>query len=166
MGQKCDICGKPYSFSESLRGALVCTECERQGKNKKADPVFAASTQQSTTVDAADRSVGVARQASARYADAYTVARAVNGIGVFIKVIGVILGVLTFVAGLIAGTQTEGSPKFVLGGLLVGVIVGVPIFVLGVLVSAQAQILKATLDTAVHSSPFLAKEDMERVMSL
>ena len=110
--------------------------------------------------------VGVAQRASARYADAYIVARAVNGIGVFIKVFGVILGVITLIAGLVAGVQTEGSPKFVLGGLMLGVVIAVPIFVLGVLVSAQAQILKATLDTAVHSSPFFTKDDIQKVMSL
>jgi hypothetical protein len=101
-----------------------------------------------------------------RYRDAYLVASAVAAIGVAVKVIGIILGLLTMCAGLLAGIHDNGSPQFIIGGLLLGAIVAIPIFVLGVLVSAQAQVLKATLDTAVHSSPFLKKEDMARVMSL
>jgi hypothetical protein len=35
MGQKCERCGEEYSFSESFRGALICTECERREKDAK-----------------------------------------------------------------------------------------------------------------------------------
>ncbi len=101
-----------------------------------------------------------------RYRDAYLVASAVAAIGVAVKAIGIILGLLIMCAGLLAGIHGDGAPQFIFGGLLLGAIVAIPIFVLGVLVSAQAQVLKATLDTAVHSSPFLKKEDMARVMSL
>jgi hypothetical protein len=54
----------------------------------------------------------------------------------------------------------------VTGSFVLAVSVGVPLFVLGVLVSAVGQILAATLDTAVTSSPFLTKDQMAQVMSL
>ena len=50
-------------------------------------------------------------------------------------------------------------------GLLLGIVVAIPIFILGVLVGAQAQVVMAALDTAVHTSPFLTNDDKERVMS-
>jgi hypothetical protein len=39
-------------------------------------------------------------------------------------------------------------------------------YVLGILVSAQGQILKASLDNAVNGSPFLTNEHRAKVMSL
>jgi hypothetical protein len=104
--------------------------------------------------------------AMTRYGKAYIVAGAVSATGVAVKAIGVILGVLAMGAGLLVGIQNEGSSHYMLGGVLLGAIVAIPIFVLGVLVCAQAEVLKATLDTAVHSSPFLTKEDMAKVMLL
>ncbi len=101
-----------------------------------------------------------------RYGDAYLVARATATIGAAVKVIGVALGLLIVFVGVIAGSRDGGGAQFFIGGVLLGVTVAIPIFVLGVLVSAHGQVLKATLDTAVHSSPFLSKEDMARVMSL
>jgi len=166
MGQKCEICGKPYSLSENLRGALMCTDCERQKKEKKHELLLAESSQIDGEIDIADRIAVISKRASSRYADAYNVAQTVDDIGSIIKVIGVILGVITIVGGFIIATHQEGSLPLTFGGLLLGIVVGVPIFVLGVLVSAQAQILKATLDTAVHSSPFLTKEKMAEIISL
>ncbi len=102
----------------------------------------------------------------ARYSDAYLVARTTSGIGIAVKAIGIILGLLVAIVGIVIGVQHDGAPQFILGGVLLGFIVALPLWVLGVLVCAQAQVLKATLDTAVHGSPFLTKEEMARVMSL
>jgi hypothetical protein len=98
-----------------------------------------------------------------RYADAYVVARAIAAIGSTIKVIGICLGILILIAGAAVGSEAK---MLFVGGLFLGAIVAIPIYILGVLVSAQAEVLKATLDTAVHTSPFLTKENMARVMSL
>jgi hypothetical protein len=48
--------------------------------------------------------------------------------------------------------------------LFSGALGGIIIYVIGVLVSAQGQILKATLDTAVHTSPFL--DDDQRLIAM
>lgn len=100
-----------------------------------------------------------------RYRDAYSVATAMEGIAAVIKVIGLGVGGLILILALIVGGQMGSAGLSFAAGLLAGLAVAIPTFVMGILLSAQAQILKATLDTAVHTSPFLSKEDMAHVMS-
>ena len=94
-----------------------------------------------------------------RYIDGYRVANSVNGFGQFIKVGGLVLGLVVW-AGV---AQVAGSGA---GGFVFGLIVAAIFFVIGVIVAAQGQLLKATLDTAVHSSPFLTNDARAAVMSL
>jgi len=54
----------------------------------------------------------------------------------------------------------------VIASWIVGAVVAIPLYILGILLASQGQILKATLDAAVHSSPFLKKEEMASVMAL
>jgi hypothetical protein len=100
-----------------------------------------------------------------RYRDAYLIAKATDAIGSSVKAVGIGLGALIAIGALIVGGQNEHAAQFFMGGLVLGAVVAIPLYVLGVLVSAHAQVLKATLDTAVHSSPFLTKEEMASVMS-
>lgn len=104
--------------------------------------------------------------AKCRYQHAYVVARRTITVGRIVKVIGIVLGLLIARVVVKLGSQSDRIAQSFLVGLLTGAVVAVPIYVLGVLVSAVGQILKATLDTAVHGSPFLKKEDMARVMCL
>jgi len=76
------------------------------------------------------------------------------------------LGVLIALAAVVLGSAGGKGAEAFFAGLLLGAVAAIPIYILGVLVSAQGEVLKATLDTAVHGSPFLKKEDMARVMSL
>lgn len=99
-----------------------------------------------------------------RYKDAYRVARTVTLVGEFIKAIGFLLIIATVVIIYLAVNQSgSGIP-------LVGAFIGAPIaaffFLMGVLVSAQGQILKASLDGAVNNSPFLTHKQRAMVMSL
>ena len=96
-----------------------------------------------------------------RYKDAYLVAGAVSGVGTAIKTIGIILGVLVALVGLMAG-----SAEVMLPAILVAIVVGVFFFVFGALISAQGQVLKANLDTAVNTSTFLSNEQRAAIMSL
>jgi hypothetical protein len=106
-----------------------------------------------------------------RYSDAYRVARATVLIGTLIKVFGVLLGLLVG-GGLFALVATQGrlfggtgAVGFV-AGLLLGGGTFAFFFVLGVVISAQGQLIKATLDGAVNSSPFLTNEERAEAMSL
>ncbi|MCU1264920.1 MAG: hypothetical protein JWM21_1238 [Acidobacteria bacterium] len=114
----------------------------------------------------------ISRQISAlmkRYKDAYIVATITNGFGGIIKGIGAVIGgVLLLVGLLIVGNGRPGDATFAMGVVIVaaGVVSGVWFYIAGVLVSAQAQILKASIDGAVNSSPFLTNEHRATIMSL
>jgi hypothetical protein len=118
-----------------------------------------------------------------RYSDAYIVARTTTAVGKTVKVLSIILGVLLTFAGWSLASRLGAAASAVTGGAtgsvnigsmfmnllagpLLGFTVALPIFLLGVLVSAQGQVLKASLDSAVNSSPFLSREDVIKVMSL
>jgi hypothetical protein len=82
-------------------------------------------------------------------------------VGTAIKAIGIILGVLVALVGLMAG-----SAEVTLSAILAAIAVGVFFFVFGALISAQGQVLKASLDTAVNTSPFLSNQQRAAIMSL
>jgi hypothetical protein len=108
-----------------------------------------------------------------RYKDAFLVARSIVSIGKIVRIAGIVIGGIAaiVVCGLMSkpvapGAQADSvAARFALG-VLVGIGVAVPLFVLGTLISAQGQILKATLDTAVNSSPFLKDEERAQIMPL
>ena len=98
-----------------------------------------------------------------RYTDSYLVARTITAFGAIVKFIAFVIGGGIVLVSLVAGGQ---SAQYFIGGILLAAIVGIPIYVLGVLVTAQGQILKATLDTAVCSSPLITKDEMRQIISL
>jgi hypothetical protein len=98
-----------------------------------------------------------------RYQDGYRVARVINGFGQTCKVVGISLGGLI----LLGCAMAESISGFVVVvGLVVGSIVGFVGWAIGVLISAQGQMVRATLDTAVNTSPFLSNEERAKTMSL
>jgi len=103
-----------------------------------------------------------------RYGDAYTVARVTVGFCDVNKIIGMVLAGLIALATLIVASQGEGGLSFAmfLMGMLFAAFVGVLFYLSGVMVSAQGQILKASLDGAVNSCPFLTNEQRAQIMSL
>jgi hypothetical protein len=103
-----------------------------------------------------------------RYDDAYLLSRATVAIGNAVKVIGVVLAVL-IVAGIFVFTsQNRGGDSLlpVLVGIVPAAIVGMVCYALGTLVAAAGQILRATLDVAVNTSPFLSNELRAEMMSI
>jgi hypothetical protein len=104
-----------------------------------------------------------------RYKDAYLVARAVNGYGSIIKVAGIIIGSLLMLVGLFLVFQRDNTSFALASGVMLlffGIFVGVLFYLIGILISAQGQILKASLDGAVNTSPFLTDDNRARIMSL
>ena len=99
-----------------------------------------------------------------RYLDAYRVARTTIFAGGVIKIMGVVLGGIIFLVAL----ALAGSLGLVLGGLGLAIAVGVAIGILavGTLVSAQGQLLLATLDGTVNTSPFLTDEEKRDIMRI
>jgi hypothetical protein len=112
-----------------------------------------------------------------RYQDGYRVAKFVNGVGQLTKVVGVFIAVVFFIASATLRNTVVTPMRNGLGQIsdniglvmflaVLGLVVGFFFWVLGVLICAQGQTLKASLDTAVHGSPFLANDQKASVMSL
>jgi hypothetical protein len=99
-----------------------------------------------------------------RYSNAYAVANALVALGSVVKAIGVILAILIGLVSLIVGSQTSASIG--LAGAVMGIVLGLVVYLLGVLLAALGQILRATLDTAVNTSPFLDDKARKEIMSL
>jgi Mn2+/Fe2+ NRAMP family transporter len=101
-----------------------------------------------------------------RYSDAYVVAKAVDAFGATIKTVGIAIGVLFALGSLLAASKGGFGVLIGLMGLALAGAIATALYVLGSLASAQGQVLKATLDTAVNSSGFLSDRDRAGVMSL
>lgn len=106
----------------------------------------------------------LAQAVIARYANAYLVARAARGVGGFVKAVASIVGILGLLpfAFLMLGDHPLVAAA-VLAAVLVNALV---IWVIGVLLSAVAEHLRASLDVAVYSSPFLGRADKAEMISL
>lgn len=107
-----------------------------------------------------------------RYGDGYRVASAMNGFGSVFKAIGLIIGFGIFFLGLLMGqsmAEYAGAGSLIISGISSGIsggVIGIFFWIIGIWISAQGQILKAQLDAAVHTSPFLSETEKARVMSL
>ncbi|MCU1350654.1 MAG: hypothetical protein JWO56_3684 [Acidobacteria bacterium] len=101
-----------------------------------------------------------------RYSQAYLVARTIDAFGGTIKSIGVVIGALLAVGALLLGSQGVAGVLLASMAMVTAVCIAVVLYLLGTVVSAQGQILTATLDTAVNSSTFLSNSDRATVMNL
>lgn len=110
-------------------------------------------------------------RAMERYRDAYRSAQLITRMGGVIKALGIVVAILIFIGGLVIGMNIFGHDDTaqMIGLGVVGVsaiVTGVVLYMFGVIVSAQGQQLKATLDSAVHTSPYLDLDAKARAMSL
>lgn len=111
-----------------------------------------------------------------RYSDAFHTAKVLVGLGTTLKILAACLGgglaVFSALIVLISLAAINKSAGAIVGlglgasGVFLGILVGVLAFLFGVHLSAQGQILRATLDTAVNSSPFLTDPEKAQAMSL
>lgn len=106
--------------------------------------------------------------AAKRYRDAYRVAKFTNGLGGAIKILGLLIGIGLglIIGGILEAAYRFRGPELLIIPVVMGGIVFFAFYIWGVLVSAQGQIPKATIDGAVHGSPFLDNEMKAKVMSL
>lgn len=91
-----------------------------------------------------------------RYSDAYLVGFTIVGIGTGSKVIGAILGLIIGIGSLFT---YKISTYIVVAGVVISLLVWLLCYLFGVLISAQGQVLRAPLDSAVNSSPVLSDSD-------
>lgn len=105
-----------------------------------------------------------ARAAMGRYRDAYRVANVVVTAGDAIKVVGFTLAVLIALIGVVVASKI--GMLSLLAGLIPAATIGLLSWLGGVLLSAQGQLLLASLDSVVGISPFLTDEERAEVMRL
>ncbi len=101
-----------------------------------------------------------------RYRAGYQVGAAAIAFGNIIKIIGWIAGFFSLVGGMILSTQAPpgAGALFLIYGVIGGALQVVVFLFFSVLVSAIGQILRSTLDTAVHTSPFLDEKQKAEAM--
>jgi hypothetical protein len=137
---------------------------------KKAMSLYGAAGEVASTPagNSGDTPTLAARKVMRRYTDAYLVGEATVFIATIVKGLGILVAALILLAAVAASDQVDGSLKFAIVGLgfAVAAIFGGVLYILGILLSAQASILRASLDSAVNSSPFLTDEQRSEIMSL
>jgi len=101
-----------------------------------------------------------------RYTDAYRVGSAIVALGTAIKVVGVVLAVLVLLVMLGTPSNPFTGPALKFAGIILSITIAVAGWVWGVIVTAQGQILRATLDTAVANSPFLNDGERGEAMGI
>lgn len=153
----CAVCGTRTSF-----GAERCERCSEA--IAAVDPE--APLPQPRPAGSRLETTGAARSDAVvtRYRDGYRVATLLVGAGEMLKAIGVVLGMLLTVIG-IASLQRFGGVASI-AGVLCALVVGGFFFVCGVMISAQGQLVRATLDGAVAASPFLTDDARAEAMGL
>ena len=108
--------------------------------------------------------------AAARYRKSYRAAGTAETVGLVLKIFGCVVTFLLFALIVsVTGTPWVTSrvdTTFLFFALLSSIMAGALFFALGVIVSALAQQLKANLDAAVNSSPFLDVPAKAKAMSL
>ena len=100
-----------------------------------------------------------------RYTDAYRVEKVIVGVGNLVKVLGIVAAAVVVLVGLVVTSTTNTAVPLIASFPLALVIWLLP-WALGVLVSAQGELLKANIDQAVNTSPFLVDEQRAQIMSL
>ncbi len=139
--------------------ATICPRCNVE----LSAPVGSSPTQGAATGTLVSTSPDGSSMMS-RYRDAYLHARTVTAFGATVKGLAYLFWGIIVIIGLLASQSYGFLP--LLGSVFLGGFLAVPVYVLGVLVSAQGQMVKATLDTAVNSSQLITKDEMRTIMSL
>jgi hypothetical protein len=144
--------------------AISGSEVETQAT--RADATGRTATANNLPKSAVQRRVSA--RAATRYDDAYSVAGAIIGWAALIKVFGAAAAVAVFVASIASGDAVglDAGGAAVIIGFLCGSLMWAVFYGIGVVVAAQGQILRASLDSAVHSSPFLTDQQRAEAMSL
>ncbi len=128
------------------------------------------------TVQVAPRPVSTAKVMK-RYNDAYRVAKAVIALGTTLNVLGALVALLLFGGAFLYTTQGHtvgshpahrsnggGDVAVQIASFFAASFVWLVFYVFSVIIRAQGQMLRASLDGAVHSSPFLNDDERAQAM--
>lgn len=99
-----------------------------------------------------------------RYSTAYNIANSNEGTGSIYKALAFLVGVLVVVGAVMLSFNFDLWISFF--AAVVGIAIAINIYITGIQIMAQGQLVKATLDTAINTSPFLNDEQKATVMGL
>jgi hypothetical protein len=100
-----------------------------------------------------------------RYTDSFSAAKSIIDFGGVVKILGGCAAVLIILVGLSVSNAHDSTPLLWVG-VLFGLVAWIFLWAFGVLISAQGHQLKASIDGAVNTSPFLSDEQRAKIMSL
>ena len=115
---------------------------------------------------------GLSARAIRRYSDAYLIAVSVVRHGENIKSLAVLAAILVGIVGLVGGmaASKSGSDSMAFAGIFAGMLAALIVWSIiharGVRIAAEGQHLLASLDVAVHTSPFLSNTERAKAMGL
>jgi hypothetical protein len=119
-------------------------------------------------------------RAVSRYQNGYKAAQAISGLGSFCKFIGFVAGIFVVFFG-VMGSATVMRPNpdlisiasyqtqhniYLISVIFFGALVASAGWVIGALITGYSEGLRATIDEAVHTSPFLGNAQRAQVMHL
>ena len=165
---KCPSCG---SSIDSMYVKSWCPNCEVALPKEITDRLRVVDVRREGEAPGTSHGAAVPAPSNSpivnRYKDGYRVGTALVALGDAIKIAGALVAAIIVLVSLNAGNNSFGGGGGVAWTGIVGaVIVGGLFWVCGVFVAAQGQILRAVLDNAVASSPFLGDGDRADAMNL
>lgn len=164
-------CGRKMISADKYAGRLIkCPACSREVRVPQPAAEPPASETSSDDLDPRLVRSRKVIKVIKRYRDAYVTAALILMVGKVVKFLGVLAGTGTFIVTVVVSKALSGGGEppaaGVISGIILGVMTGLVIFLIGTVVSAAGQLLLASLDSAVHSSPFLSDEERAEAMSV
>ena len=98
-----------------------------------------------------------------RYREAYRLAQVARRVAGWIRSGAEVLGVCVLVFAALVAMTTQG--RYAIGIAVLGATACVALAVAGLVLDLLAHLLRAQLDTAINTSPFISAEDMIDVLS-
>lgn len=167
---KCKKCGEEiednfdtcWNCGTSIEGKVVKHFPETDNQYKQKD-VEEKNIQDIIPQNSAEEKIS--KKLIKRYQDAYNIAKSIIAFGNVIKFCGIIIGIITVFIGSNL-SNFFGSGNIGVSSIFFAILIGGSIYLLGTIITAQGQIMQATLDTAVNSSSFLNEDERIKAMRL
>ncbi|HLK57160.1 MAG TPA: hypothetical protein VKU00_11375 [Chthonomonadaceae bacterium] len=154
----CGTCGYKFALQTTSRNVAAAPQEDVAPLNDYWAAVYGAPVESPQPASASPYASEVIK----RYEEAYQTAKTTCHVGDISRKIGIGLAVILALGSLAGVIQQNWILLWSL--LLLAGAVGALFYILGVLASAQGSALKASLDGAVNTSPFLTKEQKAKVL--
>jgi hypothetical protein len=151
---------------EQGASGFSCGECGKEvTENDKTCPHCGADVSEiEEEKEPASKTIPIGEEIAIRYRNAYAIANGNIAIGNALKVIGIVLAIVIILAAVSKSSNSFGSSAWIMGGLVGGVFVGISAYSIGIWITSQGQMMKATIDTAINTSPLIDNEQKKQII--